>query len=110
MNEKIEITPNQSSSVPNPTPAPGITPQKISKPLVIAAAVFSMIITLALVLLFAWLDHESEPEHYVAPTVSSQPDAVVGLLAIAIVLAFILLPGVIVALIVLPKLLKNRKK
>ena len=104
MNKKAKTSKPQ---LPASSPyAPGVPRQKISRPLIIMASFASMIVSCVLAALYIWLDHESEPTA-TTTVASSQPDMMVSLLIIAIVLAFMLLPGVIVALIVLPKLRKK---
>lgn len=98
-----ETKPQSPSSTPY---APGVPQQKISRPLIIAATFASMIVTFAIVALYVWLDNGSESTA-VNTVATSPPDLMASLLFIAIILTVLLLPGVIVALIVLPKLRKK---
>ncbi len=78
--------------------------QKVSKPLIIAGSIVAMVVSLALLALLAW-DNEPSPE---SVTSNAQVDPLAVIIALAIVFGITVLPGIIVALIVLPKLRKKR--
>lgn len=93
---------------PKPVAAHSGMPQtKISRPAIILGATAATIITLLLVAIDAWAEYHSTSYSATEVTVT-QPDLLVALLLIGIALAIILLPGFIVALIVLPMLRKKK--